>query len=245
MPRESQPCSIRPRAGGEGFRRLRYFELSALKPSVVVQTEEQSLLGMYYPEANAIDPAPAPCERMGGVSHRVEKYQRRPRKAQRLDRDLMPERLERARDGSIVPLDSGLNGQLRILRERHRIGFSLSPKHRLLFLAAVQQAYLLHSAPHARLADAFLWWCESKGLPRVRFEVERNCLEIAPADDNAASEDPWVRFAPQHGNHRPGLHQSRTRSRSRHSFRLSVGCHAHPVGHHRGNTAFSEGTAVG
>jgi hypothetical protein len=84
-----------------------------------------------------------------------------------------------------------VNGRLRILREGHRIGFSLSPKHRPLFLAAVRQEYLLHSAPQAQLADAFLWWCEAKGIPCVRFEVERDCLEIAPTDDNAA-EDPWV-----------------------------------------------------
>jgi hypothetical protein len=86
-----------------------------------------------------------------------------------------------------------VNGQLRILREGHRIGFSLSPKHRPLFLAAVQREYLLHSTPRARLVDAFLWWCESKGIPCVRFQIERDCLEMVPTNDNAAAEDPWVR----------------------------------------------------
>jgi hypothetical protein len=86
-----------------------------------------------------------------------------------------------------------VSGQLRILREGHRIGFVLSPKHRPLFLAAIQQGYLLHSSPHARLADAFFWWCESKGIPCVRFKIEQDCLEMVPTDDNAPAEDPWVR----------------------------------------------------
>lgn len=84
-------------------------------------------------------------------------------------------------------------GRLRILREGHRIGFSLPPKHRPQFLAAVQQGYLLQPEPNARLADAFLWWCEAKDIPCVRFQIEPDCLEIVPTDENAAAEDPWVR----------------------------------------------------
>jgi hypothetical protein len=86
-----------------------------------------------------------------------------------------------------------VNGQLRIFREGHRIGFSLSPKYRPQFLAAVQRGYLLQQATHARLVEAFLWWCEVKGIPCVRFQIERDCLEMVPTDDNAAAEDPWVR----------------------------------------------------
>jgi hypothetical protein len=86
-----------------------------------------------------------------------------------------------------------VNGQLRILREGHRIGFSLSPKDRPLFLAAVQQRYLLQPVVHARLVEAFLWWCEAKGIPCVRFQIEQDCLEMVPTDDHAAAEDPWVR----------------------------------------------------
>src|ERR1035438_3422027 len=86
-----------------------------------------------------------------------------------------------------------VNGELRILRDGHRIGFSLSPKHRPLFLAAVQHEYLLHSEPHSRLVDAFFWSCESKGIPCVRFQIERDCVEMVPTDDNTAAEDPWVR----------------------------------------------------
>jgi hypothetical protein len=47
--------------------------------------------------------------------------------------------------------------------------------------------------PTRGLADAFLWWCESKGIPCVRFQIERDCLEMVPTDDNTAAEDPWVR----------------------------------------------------
>jgi hypothetical protein len=86
-----------------------------------------------------------------------------------------------------------VKGQLRILRDGHRIGFSLSPKHRPLFLAAVQQGYLLQPAANTRVVDAFLWWCEAKGIPCVRLQIERDCLEIVETDDNAAAEDPWVR----------------------------------------------------
>jgi hypothetical protein len=86
-----------------------------------------------------------------------------------------------------------VTGQLRILREGHRIGFSLSPKHRPLFLTAVQLGHLLQPVANARLVDAFFWWCDAGGIPCVRFQIERDRLEIVPTDDDAASEDPWVR----------------------------------------------------
>jgi len=86
-----------------------------------------------------------------------------------------------------------VTGQLRILRDGHRIGFSLSPKHRPLFLGAVQQGYLLQPVAHAWLVDAFLWRCEARGIPCVRFQIERDCLEMLPTEDDAAAEDPWVR----------------------------------------------------
>jgi hypothetical protein len=86
-----------------------------------------------------------------------------------------------------------VNGQLRILSEGQRIGFSLSPKHRPLFLAAVQQGYLLQPGAHTRVADAFLWWCEAKGIPCVRFQIERACLEMVPTDDNDKSPSPQRR----------------------------------------------------
>jgi hypothetical protein len=102
-------------------------------------------------------------------------------------------RLAPADDPSPAQVVQAVIGQLRILREGHRIGFSLPPKGRALFLAAVKEGYLLHSVTNARLVDAFFWWCEAKGTPCVRFQIERDCLEMVPTDDNAPTEDPWIR----------------------------------------------------
>jgi hypothetical protein len=99
---------------------------------------------MHYPEADPIQPAPAAHERVGGVSRRVEKYQRRPGKAQSLYHDLVPERLERARDGSIAPLDSGLgepeDACIRSVEKTIR-GACVEPRTQFHAAVAVNQPY--------------------------------------------------------------------------------------------------------
>lgn len=80
-----------------------------------------------------------------------------------------------------------VTGQLRVLRDGQRIGLALPPKLRPEFLAAIHHQYLLHAALNGRLHYAFLWWCEARRIPCVRFEIVGNLLEMG------SSEDHWVR----------------------------------------------------
>jgi hypothetical protein len=45
-------------------------------------------------------------------------------------------------------------------------------------MSAVNQEYLKHSKGDTQVVEAFLWWCDGKGIPCVRYEVEPDCLDI-------------------------------------------------------------------
>ena len=83
------------------------------------------------------------------------------------------------------------NGQLRIFQEGQKIGITLSPKDRPLFLAAIKQEYLRHSMADTRVVEVFSAWCDAKDIACVRFQIERDCLDIM-STNGQISEDPYV-----------------------------------------------------
>jgi hypothetical protein len=87
-----------------------------------------------------------------------------------------------------------VNGQLQLLQQGQRIGVILPVRYRSLFISAVNQEYLKHFKADIRVVEAFSWWCDGKGIPCVRYEVEPDCLDMLAADDSIAKDDPYVRM---------------------------------------------------
>src|SRR3982750_2604319 len=86
-----------------------------------------------------------------------------------------------------------VNGELRIFQEGQKIGITLPAQHRPLFMTAVQQGYLRYAREEAPVVEAFSWWCDARGIPCVRFEIESDCLDMS-THDSRAKEDPYVRM---------------------------------------------------
>src|SRR5947209_3589938 len=86
-----------------------------------------------------------------------------------------------------------VTGELRIFQEGQKIGITLPAKHRPLFMTAVKQGYLQYSRTDAPVMEAFSWWCDAKGIPCVRFEIESDCLDMS-TNDSRANDDPYVRM---------------------------------------------------
>lgn len=87
-----------------------------------------------------------------------------------------------------------VNGELRIFTEGQKIGITLPAKHRPLFMAAVKQEYLKYLREDARVVEAFSWWCDARGIPCVRFEIESDSLDMLSTNDSIAKDDPYVRM---------------------------------------------------
>jgi hypothetical protein len=87
-----------------------------------------------------------------------------------------------------------VNGQLRLLQQGQRIGVLLPARCRPLFMSAVDQEHLKHSKGDTQVVEAFSWWCDAKGIPCVRYEVEPDCLDILAADESMSKGDPYVRM---------------------------------------------------
>ena len=60
-------------------------------------------------------------------------------------------------------------------------------------MAAVKQGYLKHLREDAPVVEAFSWWCDAKGIPCVRFEIESDYLDMS-TNDSMAKDDPYVRM---------------------------------------------------